>query len=55
MLEMLNLSKCYQGHFAVQDVSLRLKERQVISFIGPNGAGKSTVLNMLSRLIPRQR
>lgn len=53
MLEMQNLGKCYQGHFAVQEVSLRLKERQVISFIGPNGAGKSTVLNMLSRLIPR--
>jgi iron complex transport system ATP-binding protein len=37
----------------VDQVSFTVPAGKVLSLIGPNGAGKSTVINMLSRLIPR--
>jgi branched-chain amino acid transport system ATP-binding protein len=35
---------------AVDDVSLEVPERSIVSVIGPNGAGKTTVFNMLTGL-----
>ena len=48
-----NLTKQYDGKTVVDSVSFKIPKGAVISMIGPNGAGKSTVLNILSRLIPR--
>ncbi|AOA58043.1 iron ABC transporter ATP-binding protein [Acinetobacter larvae] len=46
-----NISKSYQQHKVVDDVSLRIEKGQFTAFIGPNGAGKSTLLSIISRLI----
>src|SRR5262245_9752242 len=35
---------------AVQDVSLKVRDREVVSLIGPSGCGKSTLLNIGSGL-----
>ncbi len=51
MIEISNVSKSYNGSRVVDDVTLRLAKRGIISIIGPNGAGKSTLLAMISRLL----
>lgn len=35
----------------IDDVSVKIKPKQITSFIGPNGAGKSTLLSIVSRLL----
>jgi ABC-2 type transport system ATP-binding protein len=37
--------------FAVNDISLEIKQGELIGFIGPNGAGKTTTLKCLSGLL----
>jgi branched-chain amino acid transport system ATP-binding protein len=48
MLTVKNLTKRFGGFTAVEDVSLEIKEGEIISIIGTNGAGKTTLVNMIS-------
>lgn len=48
MLEVQNLSMRFGGLLAVDQVSLDVQEREIVSIIGPNGAGKTTVFNCMS-------
>ncbi len=52
MLELKNVSVRYGMIEGLRSVSLRVKERQVVSLIGANGAGKSTLLNAISGVVP---
>ena len=52
MLEVSNISKDFGGLRAVQDVSLSVKEGEIVGLIGPNGSGKSTLLNVISGRLP---
>lgn len=36
---------------AVDDVSLRIRQGEIVGIIGPNGAGKTTLLRMLGKLM----
>ena len=42
-----NLSKSFAGHQVLQNVSLKIEDRDRIGLIGANGAGKSTLLKMI--------
>jgi len=42
------LSRRFGGLLAVSDLSLEIREREIVGLIGPNGAGKSTTFNLLS-------
>jgi ABC-2 type transport system ATP-binding protein len=48
MIEAHGLSKYYGPFAAVQDVSFKVFEGEVVAFLGPNGAGKSTTMKLLT-------
>ncbi len=48
MLELKNVYKSFGGLQAITDLSLNLKEGEIVSLIGPNGAGKTTVFNLIT-------
>ena len=53
MLEVTGLTKRFGGFTAVNAVSFRVSQGEILGLIGPNGSGKSTIFNMLSgTLVP---
>src|ERR1700722_12588953 len=40
--------KRFGGLVAVDDISFKLAEREVLGLIGPNGSGKTTMMNLIS-------
>ncbi|MGN0588877.1 MAG: ABC transporter ATP-binding protein [Ruminiclostridium sp.] len=51
MIEVRNLTKNYGSKTAVNNISFKAEEGQVLGFLGPNGAGKSTTMNILTGYI----
>src|SRR5438874_627116 len=50
-LETKRLSKTYRSRVVVNDVSLHVRQGQVVGLLGPNGAGKTTSFYMIVGLI----
>lgn len=48
LLELRNVTKRFGGHRALDDVSITVRQHEVIGLIGENGAGKSTLLKLLA-------
>ena len=51
ILKAQNLTKSYAGKAVVKDVSLNLKQGEIVGLLGPNGAGKTTSFYMIVGLI----
>jgi branched-chain amino acid transport system ATP-binding protein len=51
LLEVQGLSFSYGDVRVLEDVSLWLREGEIVSVIGSNGSGKSTLLNLISCLL----
>ena len=48
MIEVNNLCKNYGSKKAVDNISFRAENGEILGFLGPNGAGKSTTMNILT-------
>jgi ABC-2 type transport system ATP-binding protein len=48
MLEMINVTKTFDGFTALDDLSLHVPKGAVYGLVGPNGAGKSTAIRHLT-------
>ena len=48
MIEAEGLSKYYGSFAAIEDVSFKVHQGEVVAFLGPNGAGKSTTMKLLT-------
>jgi ABC-2 type transport system ATP-binding protein len=51
MLEVQNISKSFQRHLALDQVSLHVNEGEIYGLLGPNGAGKTTLIRVINRMI----
>jgi branched-chain amino acid transport system permease protein len=52
ILELNQVTMDFGGIKAVDDLSLVLHEKEILSIIGPNGAGKTTLFNLISGIYP---
>jgi branched-chain amino acid transport system ATP-binding protein len=50
VLEVSGLTKRFGGFAAIENVSFRLEEGEILGLIGPNGSGKSTTFNVIAGL-----
>jgi len=48
LLKLENVTKCFGGLVAVNDVSLEISQGEFIGIVGPNGSGKTTLFNVIS-------
>jgi branched-chain amino acid transport system ATP-binding protein len=48
LLRALSVSRSFEGVQALDDVTLELRQGEVVGLIGPNGAGKSTLVNLMT-------
>jgi branched-chain amino acid transport system ATP-binding protein len=55
LLELDNVGRNFGGLKALDGVSLRLEEGEIIGLIGPNGGGKTTLVNVVTGVTPASR
>ena len=51
MIELKNVTKKYGNTVAVDNISFKINEGEIVGLLGPNGAGKSTTMNMITGFI----
>lgn len=51
MIELKNVTKKFGLNTAVNNISVKFDDGEIIGFLGPNGAGKSTTMNMMTGYI----
>jgi ABC-2 type transport system ATP-binding protein len=52
MIEVQNLTKRYRDRTAIERLTFRVNEGEILGFLGPNGAGKSTTMKILTGFLP---
>ncbi|HOL16576.1 MAG TPA: ATP-binding cassette domain-containing protein, partial [Bacillota bacterium] len=55
MLEVKNLTVCYDTAMLLNEVSLKVNRGELVGLVGPNGAGKTTLMRAISGLVLWER
>ena len=50
-LEIKNVSKAFEGRAVLEDVSISLKQGELVSLLGVSGGGKTTLFNIIAGLL----
>ena len=50
-LQIIELSKNYDGREAVKNISFEVNESEIVGILGPNGCGKTTTIGMILGLL----
>src|SRR6266850_8580124 len=50
-IDIQHVRKAFDGHLAVDDLSLQVPKGSVYGLLGPNGAGKTTTIRMILDII----
>ena len=50
-LDIVNLSKQYGDHKALDNLNLTIPEGSMFGLLGPNGAGKTTLIRIINQII----
>ena len=50
-LEVIKLTKVYNNKIAVENLSFKVNENEIIGILGPNGCGKTTTIGMILGLL----
>jgi ABC-2 type transport system ATP-binding protein len=51
VIDVCGLTKRFGTRTVVNNISLRVQEREIVGFLGPNGSGKTTTIRMLCGLL----
>ena len=51
LVKIENISKSFQGKYALDNVSLEIKKGEIFGLLGPNGAGKTTLIRIINQII----
>lgn len=51
MLELVNVTKSYDGVTILKDMNLKIQKGEIVSILGPSGCGKTTLLNLILGII----
>ncbi len=55
LLEVANLTVCYDKAMIINGLSMGVERGELVSLVGPNGAGKSTLLKAITGLVAWER
>jgi len=55
LLDVEGLDVAYGDYQVLWDVSMQVREAEIVALLGPNGAGKSTLMNTISGLLSPRR
>ena len=51
VIDVHGLTKSFNGHIVVRDLSMQVRRGSIYGFLGPNGSGKTTTIRMLCGLL----